>query len=472
MAAADLVVWLAEATLAGSIALLLALALRGPLRALFGASAAYAAWAAVPVALFATLLPALPSPLPAAPLLALQAPVAMLADAAPHRASPDFAARACVAWLGGCAAFVAWLGWRQRRFVRGLGRIADGGDGMLLAEAVAGLPAVVGLLHPRIVMPADALSRYDADERGLMLAHEREHIAHGDLLANAGVVALRCIFWFNPLLHHAARRFRDDQELACDARVIARNPRQRRAYGEAMLKTQLAGQVLPLGCHWGQSHPLKERIEMLKRPLPSTLRHAGGRAAVVVLLLAAGYAAWAAQPSASPGDPASAKDAVATSGEQAGTGDKGATTVLARESGNVAVEVVRTPPPVYPADLAKQGVTGRVVLIVDVAADGSVSAVKVDRSAGEARLDAAALEAARQWQFKPLLKHGKPMASQVRVPIDFEMDDAAAPVQPARAAFIEQARKAAANDWGSYDRMVRSLSASWQPQAATQEDEC
>ena len=146
---------------------------------------------------------------------------------------------------------------------------------------------------------------------------------------------------------------------------------------------------------------------------------------------------------------------------------------ISREPDRSAVVVARTPP-VYPADLAKQGITGRVMLIVDVAIDGSASAVKVDRSAGDERLDAAALQAARQWTFKPLVKDGKPVPSQVRVPIDFEVDgDHDAPVKDASAARARQAvgRVAAAADWSSYERMVRSLSASWE-QPVTPNDEC
>jgi len=467
MASAELYAWLIEATLTTSAALLAVLALRRPLRAAFGAVACHAAWGAVPVALLATLLPAAEAD---APFAVIRAPIRMLVVEAPRSAMPDIAAGACIAWLCGCVVFAVFLAWQQRRFVRGLGRIADRGDGLLLADSVAGLPAVVGVWKPRIVMPADALERYDIVERALMLAHEREHIARGDLLANACVAMLRCLFWFNPLLHVAARRFRHDQELACDARVIARHPRARRVYGEAMLKTQMVAARLPLGCHWGQSHPLKERIEMLKQPLPSSLRHAGGRTIVIALLLGTGYAAWAAQPDASQrAAPASQHDAVTRSGNQMGM-----RAAISREPDRSAVVVARTPPPVYPADLAKQGITGRVMLIVDVAIDGSASAVKVDRSAGDERLDAAALQAARQWTFKPLVKDGKPVPSQVRVPIDFEVDgDHDAPVKDASAARAGQAvgRVAAAADWSSYERMVRSLSASWE-QPVTPNDEC
>jgi bla regulator protein blaR1 len=98
------------------------------------------------------------------------------------------------------------------------------------------------------------------------------------------------------LLVPALRAFRHDQELACDARVLARRPALRRAYGEAMFKAQLAAQPLPLGCHWGYGHPLKERIAMLKQPMVSPRRQRAGLVAVAALALATGFAAWAAQP--------------------------------------------------------------------------------------------------------------------------------------------------------------------------------
>ena len=54
---AELQAWLFESTLAVTVALLLVLLLRRPVRALLGASAAYALWLCVPVALLAVLLP-------------------------------------------------------------------------------------------------------------------------------------------------------------------------------------------------------------------------------------------------------------------------------------------------------------------------------------------------------------------------------------------------------------------------------
>src|SRR5690606_182279 len=120
-------------------------------------------------------------------------------------------------------------------------------------DSVFAGPALVGAWRARIVLPADFERRYDTLERELILAHERVHLARGDAWVNAFVALLRSLNWFNPLVHLAAAKFRLDQELACDAAVIARFPRARRRYADAMLKVQLAGQAwqelrLPVGC--------------------------------------------------------------------------------------------------------------------------------------------------------------------------------------------------------------------------------
>jgi hypothetical protein len=129
-------------------------------------------------------------------------------------------------------------------------------------------PAVVGWWRSRIVLPEDFRERYTRGERRLVLAHEIAHLRAATSTRRpspprcaACSGSTRCAL--------AAAQFRFDQELACDAAVLDRFPRGRGRYGSAMLKTQLAGFGLPVGCHWQSSHPLKERIEMLKQPLPA-----------------------------------------------------------------------------------------------------------------------------------------------------------------------------------------------------------
>jgi len=83
--------------------------------------------------------------------------------------------------------------------------------------------------------------------------------------------------------------------------------------------------------------------------------------------------------------------------------------------------------------LVEQYAAGRkVMLIVDVAIDGSVAAAKVERADPAGVFDASALETVKKWRFTPAMKDGKPVASRVRVPIEWRAGtDAGAHSTPA-----------------------------------------
>lgn len=80
-------------------------------------------------------------------------------------------------------------------------------------------------------------------------------------------------------------------------------------------------------------------------------------------------------------------------------------------------------PPRYPAEALKEGRAGITVLVVDIDARGGVTGTRVERSSGDARLDGAAQEAAAKWRFTPATKQGRPVASKVRVPVEFAQDE-------------------------------------------------
>lgn len=92
----------------------------------------------------------------------------------------------------------------------------------------------------------------------------------------------------------------------------------------------------------------------------------------------------------------------------------------AGSSSNSAAIAVQTPAPKYPVLTAGQRTDGKVILVVELAADGSVSNAIVEKSEPTDKFGAAALQAVKDWKFKPALKDGKPVPSRVRVPIWFE----------------------------------------------------
>ncbi len=298
--AADIIDLLARTTLVLSAAILLLLLLRAPLGRLAGFRVVYASWWLVPIALLALALPA-PTIQPEAMLVApVSAEESTVVDTLWIESSLFGGADASVfllmIWLVGCALSAGMFLRQQRRFRRRVGRLSSRPDGNLESATRLHGPVLIGLFRPRIIVPLDFDQRYDGDERDLILTHEAVHLRRGDLLANFVMTLLRCLYWFNPLVPIAAARFRADQELACDAVVVARFPESRRRYADAMLKTQLSDLGLPFGCAWQSNHLMKERIAMLKNPLPGALRSAIGAAAVVAMSLGCVAVVWAAQP--------------------------------------------------------------------------------------------------------------------------------------------------------------------------------
>ncbi|KFN51604.1 hypothetical protein N790_14615, partial [Arenimonas malthae CC-JY-1] len=305
--AAELLDWGLRASLALAVAIALVLALRAPWRRWLGARSVPWLWLLVPAALLAVSLPG-PTVVHEVPAEALPA-VAVISDAAAvanlsaaPTIAPDVSAwpvprtALLAAWAAGALVLAGVLARQQRRFRRRLGALRPRADGSWSAETDSIGPVVIGVLAPRIVVPADFEQRYDAQQRALVLAHERCHLRRGDLPLNLLATALRCVFWFHPLVHVAAARLRLDQELACDASVLAHHPRARRAYATALLNTQLADLGLPVGCAWQSSHPLAWRITMLSKPLPGPSRLLLGAGLALLATSATAAALWQHQP--------------------------------------------------------------------------------------------------------------------------------------------------------------------------------
>lgn len=79
------------------------------------------------------------------------------------------------------------------------------------------------------------------------------------------------------------------------------------------------------------------------------------------------------------------------------------------------------PAPAYPALSRRLGEQGRVMLRVQVEADGLPTSVEVRTSSGFERLDQAALEAVRRWKFVPAKLGDKAVSASVVVPIAFNL---------------------------------------------------
>lgn len=308
--AGEMLVRLMVANLAASVAIVLVLSLRDVTKRVFGAQAGYRLWA-VPLFAFAATLVSMmvrrPASVNPVPLVAVSRNAIGRMEAwtvgpgVPTPEHPMFPVSMAVGltWLVGAVVSAVIILLRQRHTVHRLGRLTRApGDDFWRSDTPALGPALVGILRPRLVVPADFDQRYDPLERRLVLAHEQAHLQARDTWINGLIALIRCLNWFNPLVHLAAHLARLDQELACDAAVVARFPGERRVYAEALLKTQLAPGALPLGCTWPTRSPnfLRERILMLAKQPPGLVRNIVNLSLLALAASSISYAAWAVQP--------------------------------------------------------------------------------------------------------------------------------------------------------------------------------
>jgi bla regulator protein blaR1 len=121
--------------------------------------------------------------------------------------------------------------------LRGLGRLREASEPVsesnLLAEVVCGrrrvdlrqsegisAPVTWGIVWPVILLPA-GFEQLPEEYRNAVLCHEMAHIQAGDFLMRALTELIGALIWFQPLIWIVRRKLRDEQEIACDNRVLA-----------------------------------------------------------------------------------------------------------------------------------------------------------------------------------------------------------------------------------------------------------
>ena len=91
--------------------------------------------------------------------------------------------------------------------------------GMWRNESIGG-PVTWGIFRPVILVPP-SFEELPAECREAVLCHELAHIQAYDFLVRCLAEIARAVIWFQPLAWVVLRQLREEQELACDNRVLA-----------------------------------------------------------------------------------------------------------------------------------------------------------------------------------------------------------------------------------------------------------
>ena len=182
-------------------------------------------------------------------------------------------------------------------------------------------PASLGLFSPMIVIPSKLLHELSFEQLKAIVEHELHHIRRMDsvyLLLNHLAC---CLHWFNPLAYWLAARVRSEVELAVDAATIGQaNSDSKAKYGELLiLLASRKSCSLGLTSMAGRRSKIKQRIEELIAPVPSTRLRTFVSCALIILLAVTGIGEVAStqeKPVPSANKPVPAQTQVADSNAQ------------------------------------------------------------------------------------------------------------------------------------------------------------
>ena len=105
-------------------------------------------------------------------------------------------------------------------------------------------PALTIGLRPTVLLPSSLMGEEREQERRFALLHELTHLKRGDDLVLLWYGALRCLWWFHPVLWLMEKPFRMDMETACDAKAVLGMSRQDKlAYAALLLELSGEGSL-------------------------------------------------------------------------------------------------------------------------------------------------------------------------------------------------------------------------------------
>jgi protein TonB len=98
-----------------------------------------------------------------------------------------------------------------------------------------------------------------------------------------------------------------------------------------------------------------------------------------------------------------------------------AESVVADVEPDYQASYLRNPSPVYPLAARRMALQGRVVLNVEVLAEGRCGQISVRQSSGFEVLDRAALQTVKEWRFVPATHAGLAVTRWFQVPVNFRL---------------------------------------------------
>jgi TonB family protein len=273
-------------------------------------------------------------------------------------------------------------------------------------------PMTVGVRHRILLLPVAWQTTLQDDDLSAAIAHEFAHMRRRDFAKNLMYEVLSLPVAYHPLLWLTRSHIAESREMICDA-MAADAVSGREKYARSLLRLAStfsertpARTLHAIGIF--DANNFERRVMSLteKRVELRGLRRVA-TVAECVLLGVGPYATAVALRVEVP----TGQEAPVVAGPHGPARVSGA--VMA---GNVLTRVN----PVYPADAKAAGVNGAVVLHAIIGKVGTIE--RLDVVSGPAELRSSALNAVKQWTYKPYLLNGNPVEVDTTVTVTYQLN--------------------------------------------------
>lgn len=303
-------------------------------------------------------------------------------------------------------------------------RIFSVHDAHLATSTEIAGPSTIGILRRIVLLPPALLTELSHEDLAAALAHEFAHMRRRDFAKNLLYELLALPIAWHPVLWLTRLRIAESREMICDE-LAAHATHGATRYAHSLLRLATcfsrptpAATLHAIGIL--DADVLERRVMKLTRNHSVT---ASARRAAITAAIALGLATCASAMSLRFEIPAPA--AIATpipSGHQQPNGP------IRVSSGILAGQIVSKVAPVYPQEAKDQGIQGTVVLHAIIDKDGTVKELAV--VSGPEQLQASAIEAVRQWVYKPYLLNGEPVEVDTAITVNYSLENPAQAAPP------------------------------------------
>jgi TonB family protein len=273
-------------------------------------------------------------------------------------------------------------------------------------------PVTLGIHRKLLLLPVNLIEELPEADLHTVIVHEFAHMRRKDFMKNLLYELLSLPVSYHPLLWLTRARIMESREMVCDQMAAAlTGPNE---YAQSLLRL---ASLLIIGTLGRTPHTIgifdANVFERRLMNVTEKQQEVRGVRRVVVLAACAALALVTCGSALALGMHANA--ASGGSDSNATKAPKQLTVSADEMQHNILTKAI----PVYPPAAKKARIQGKVVLDAVIGTDGTVESLRV--ISGPQELQQSALDAVRQWTYKPYLLNGDPVEVETTVNIIYDL---------------------------------------------------